>query len=73
MAEATAKPTITVAAPRSDPGRRTVVRSDSFRPHEHRSTIEDGHPSQGMLRTQGDTVPAVASVRVAPIGDTESR
>ena len=30
--DATAKPTITVAAPRSDPGRRTVVRADSIGP-----------------------------------------
>jgi hypothetical protein len=35
--EATAAPTITVAAPRSDPGRRTVVRADCFRSREHRS------------------------------------
>jgi len=37
--EATAVPTITVAAPRSDPGRRTVVPADLFRPREHRSAI----------------------------------
>jgi hypothetical protein len=37
--EATAAPTITVAAPRSDPGRRTVVRADLFRPREHRTAI----------------------------------
>jgi hypothetical protein len=37
--EATAVPTITVAAPRSDPGRRTVVRADLFRPLEHRTAI----------------------------------
>lgn len=37
--EATAKPAITVAAPWSDPGRRTVVRADLFRPREHRSAI----------------------------------
>ena len=38
--EATAKPTITVAAPQSDPGRRTVVRAGSFRPLEHRSAMD---------------------------------
>jgi hypothetical protein len=56
--EATAKPTITVAAPRSDPGRRTVVRADLFRPREHRCA------------TPRSSTDSALPTGVTPIGDT---
>lgn len=58
MPEATAVPTMTVAAPRSDPGRRTVVRAGSFRPREHRCAL-----------AWTSTDPALPT-GVAPIGDS---
>ena len=56
--EATAVPTITVAAPRSDPGRRPVARADLFRPREHRTAIDRAW------------VDSAWPAGVAPVGDT---
>ena len=56
--EATAVPTITVAAPRSDPGRRPVARADLFRPREHRTAIDRAW------------VDSALTAGVAPVGDT---